>query len=590
MSQPNPQHSLSSPSTCTIYPVTLQTWQELRIDDYIRNFPGGRVMKLEDFTFLNKVTNFVCGLGENCLAGQVRAKTLRHQCSPFQAQLWFTLYGLQEWNLYVNSLYEAITAAITQVRVESTTRVLTFISPILSSQHSLVDPDESHEKTIHLAITLTAVAATALLGFIIGFAGTWIAPAMGVAVETTEASGGVAAFGAAGIVKRSLAKRSYEPVDGDTIFANVSPDEIKKSDDDLASNMNRLSQLQTSIDQKFRLRMMGTQDIASDFTTTSESSEQEEIISMQKTIRDSIMKESAWASWMTQLLKDQDQHESITTKLELPRAQTTQEELSFTTSHLKRRSAPQSIPRNHFGTWTTINTYLNSFRDHLRAVIAVSSQIGISSPISSDEGIWGILKSGKFMTPNPTKALLQDQTRETVKLSALAQVLKSMASILITFSSRIPQLYPTIFLITFVPFSYHQNVFVTIGSDKCDGRGPGGAWFGDEYLSYCSPEGLMMNLVRGQGKKTVNKILNAHLIEAKYGYSVEFLAQSAWACQDRNLKIDGRPSPEGLKPDSKIGCTFDLPVCDTRLEEVAHLRRAGETTVVACRKGLALNI
>ncbi|KAH9814784.1 hypothetical protein DFH28DRAFT_281784 [Melampsora americana] len=108
MSQSNPQHSLSSPSTCTIYPVTLQTWHELKIDDYIRNFPGGRVMKLEDFTFLNKVTNFVCGLGENCLAGQ--------QCSPFQAQLWLTLYGLQEWNLYVNSLYEAVTAAITQVR------------------------------------------------------------------------------------------------------------------------------------------------------------------------------------------------------------------------------------------------------------------------------------------------------------------------------------------------------------------------------------------------------------------------------------------------------------------------------------------
>lgn len=224
------------------------------------------------------------------------------------------------------------------------------ISTLLSSKNSLVDPDESHEKTVHLAITLTAVAATALLGFVIGFAGTWIAPAMGVAVETTEASGGVAAFGAAGIVKRSLSKRSHEPVDGDTIFATISPDEIKKSDDDLASNMNRLRQLQTSNDQKIRLSMMHTQDIGSDFTMTTDSSGQEEIISMQKIIRDSIINDSPWGSWVTQLLKNQDQHESITTKLELPRAQTAQEELSFTTSHLKRRSAPQSIPRNHFGT------------------------------------------------------------------------------------------------------------------------------------------------------------------------------------------------------------------------------------------------
>lgn len=67
-----PQSTLPPTSACTIYPVTLQTWDELGIDNYIRSFPGGRGMGLEDFTFTNKVTNFVCGLGENCLAGQVR--------------------------------------------------------------------------------------------------------------------------------------------------------------------------------------------------------------------------------------------------------------------------------------------------------------------------------------------------------------------------------------------------------------------------------------------------------------------------------------------------------------------------------------
>lgn len=81
--------------------------------------------------------------------------------------------------------------------------------------------------------------------------------------------------------------------------------------------------------------------------------------------------------------------------------------------------------------WTKVNTYLTSFRDHLRAVIAVTCQIGISSPIGSDEGIWGILMGGKFMTPNPSQSLLQDQTRETAKLSALAQVLKAMVSLIV---------------------------------------------------------------------------------------------------------------------------------------------------------------
>lgn len=67
----NTQTSLTSKPACVVYPVRLQTWDELRIDDYIRSFPGARQMRLEDFVFFNKVSNFVCGLGENCLAGQV---------------------------------------------------------------------------------------------------------------------------------------------------------------------------------------------------------------------------------------------------------------------------------------------------------------------------------------------------------------------------------------------------------------------------------------------------------------------------------------------------------------------------------------
>jgi hypothetical protein len=54
----------------------------------------------------------------------------------------------------------------------------------------------------------------------------------------------------------------------------------------------------------------------------------------------------------------------------------------------------------------------------------------------------------------------------------------------------------------------------------------------------------MMNLIRASKNKSVNKIVNAYLITEKYGYTVEFLAQSAWSCQEHNLKIAGRPSPE----------------------------------------------
>lgn len=63
---PNP-----NTTQCQIYPTTLESWNELGVDTFLSTFPGGKDTALEDFTFINHITNFVCGLGENCLAGQV---------------------------------------------------------------------------------------------------------------------------------------------------------------------------------------------------------------------------------------------------------------------------------------------------------------------------------------------------------------------------------------------------------------------------------------------------------------------------------------------------------------------------------------
>jgi hypothetical protein len=43
----------------------------------------------------------------------------------------------------------------------------------------------------------------------------------------------------------------------------------------------------------------------------------------------------------------------------------------------------------------------------------------------------------------------------------------------------------------------------------------------------------MMNIVRAEGNKVVNKTPNARLLQSKYGYSVEYLANLAWDCQKK---------------------------------------------------------
>jgi hypothetical protein len=43
----------------------------------------------------------------------------------------------------------------------------------------------------------------------------------------------------------------------------------------------------------------------------------------------------------------------------------------------------------------------------------------------------------------------------------------------------------------------------------------------------------MMNIVRAEGNKVVNKTPNARLLQSKYGYSVQYLTNLAWECQKK---------------------------------------------------------
>ncbi|KAI8455423.1 hypothetical protein BY996DRAFT_4580846 [Phakopsora pachyrhizi] len=511
---------------CVIYPTTIESWNQLGVENFIQNFPNAQSLSLEDFTFVNKVTNFICGLGENCLAGQ--------QCSPFQGPLWFTLYALQEWNMYVNNLDEAVTSAVSQISSE-------MISDFL------IRPDLHSEILTSISILVASLLAIAAASAFIGIFGPISFPAWGVppAYDLQEVEPSVV-ISASKLAKRSVFEEEHN-------FSSLSYDSIIQSDKSLKQLLINLADSpEHKINQDERLKIIKAQGNEGGLA------KMPDYLDRCREVLNFLAERSVWKTWISAVFSG-DQNVFIKARADA----------IYTITHyapqsedfrLQKRSSPQSVPTDHFLTWTTINTYLTSFCDHLKAVISVTAHIGVTAPVGSDEGVWGILRSGKFMNPNLNMSKLQDKIREDLKLNALAQVLKSM------------------------------NVFVTIGSDKCNKKGPNGAFPGKNKLSYCSPEGLMMNLVRASKKKTINEIVNANLINEKYGYSVEFLAQSAWSCQEKNLKVDGRTPPIGLQNYSKVGCTFDLPVCDTRIPEVAHLIHKKKTVAYACRKGLALNI
>ncbi|WAQ91127.1 hypothetical protein PtA15_14A7 [Puccinia triticina] len=96
------------PYECDRKPLSPETWKELRIDDYLRNYPGGLQVNLTVFAAQNSALNFECGLNLFCSAGQL--------CSPISGRAWWVLAAAEQYTMYHDSLYTAIAFAAGQTK------------------------------------------------------------------------------------------------------------------------------------------------------------------------------------------------------------------------------------------------------------------------------------------------------------------------------------------------------------------------------------------------------------------------------------------------------------------------------------------
>ncbi|CAH7684111.1 hypothetical protein BY996DRAFT_6436076 [Phakopsora pachyrhizi] len=106
----NNQHSTQTVFTPCSLPSKLSSklWDELKIDDFIKNYPNGKNLTVKDFARENKADNFLCGIGEKCNAGEL--------CYPVQGLAWYVLFATQEYNLFMNSVYKAVGTSMDLVR------------------------------------------------------------------------------------------------------------------------------------------------------------------------------------------------------------------------------------------------------------------------------------------------------------------------------------------------------------------------------------------------------------------------------------------------------------------------------------------
>ncbi|WAQ89830.1 hypothetical protein PtA15_11A521 [Puccinia triticina] len=92
---------------CARLPLMPDSWQSLDLDNYLRNFPGGKNLSLELFAEKVGATNFECGIGKMCDANQI--------CLPVRGRDWYILVAAQNWNSFSNQMYQATGFALSVV-------------------------------------------------------------------------------------------------------------------------------------------------------------------------------------------------------------------------------------------------------------------------------------------------------------------------------------------------------------------------------------------------------------------------------------------------------------------------------------------
>ncbi|KAA1079292.1 hypothetical protein PGT21_006836 [Puccinia graminis f. sp. tritici] len=199
--------------------------------------------------------------------------------------------------------------------------------------------------------------------------------------------------------------------------------------------------------------------------------------------------------------------------------------------------------------------YLSEWQKHAQKGIANATRSVIASGVSSPQGISTVLKNGTFFHERPSlnEAELVANLKNTTTVRILTDILRS------------------------------QRAFVTIASDKCTGKGPGGAWKVHNNLSYCSPNGTMFNIIHANKKKVHNKWWNADLIAQKYGISVQYLTEQSYFCQLNHGTANFDPYKSSAFPkDLSAECISNLPVCDFRNPDLAEAKKE-KNTIYACR-------
>ncbi|KAH9455360.1 hypothetical protein Pst134EA_022830 [Puccinia striiformis f. sp. tritici] len=153
-------------TSCAKKPLTQRLWHDLNLDAYLENYTSGKTLSVVAFANQVNMTNFACGIGRFCDAGEL--------CSSAKAPAWYILVGIQNWNDMMNSIYKSIAFAVGTVQ-EQAPSMVSDLSPPLS-------PFPIKVATI---INIIAASVSVVPGFLLPGNGIWYYLVLQGALYTT---------------------------------------------------------------------------------------------------------------------------------------------------------------------------------------------------------------------------------------------------------------------------------------------------------------------------------------------------------------------------------------------------------------------
>ncbi|KAA1127631.1 hypothetical protein PGTUg99_001686 [Puccinia graminis f. sp. tritici] len=219
------------------------------------------------------------------------------------------------------------------------------------------------------------------------------------------------------------------------------------------------------------------------------------------------------------------------------------------------------VASHAFTQWSDVGLLLTEVKKNVQgALVNVTTEVNTSG-ISTPTGLRGLNLDGQLFSQatDGAESKMQEQFDQAYKLQTLSHLWNL------------------------------QNVFITRGSDPCNGNGENGSWSDRGYLSYCTPDGVMMNIVRAKGNKVRTKLFGGEKALTKHGLTIELLTTTAWECQKKVGRVVGptawqNATEPDVSPLFSQQCMFTLPICDLTREDIRKARDEGAGTVRACRK------